>query len=93
MTAQPAHEAAPDGPAEILQLLPARWREQFLSEYRTALDAAHEVWRWQQLSELLRRWHLRALAYSDPEFNAAAQAARSARPEDVTPVPGLADLR
>lgn len=93
MTAQPVHEAVPGGPAEILRLLPARWHEQFLAEYRAALDAAHEVWRWQQLSDLLHRWHLRALAYSDPEFDAAARAARSARPEDLTTVPGLADFR
>jgi len=39
----------------------------------------------------LHRWHLRAVAYSDPGFSAAAQAAREARPEDLTPVPGVAD--
>ena len=93
MTVLQAREPASDGPAEILRLLPPRWHEHFLAEYRAALDAAHEVWRWQQLSDLLRRWRLRAIAYSDPEFGPAAQAAREARPEDLTPVPGLADLR
>ena len=93
MTAQPVHDRASDGPAEILRLLPPRWHDQFLTEYRAALDAAHEVWRWQQLNDLLHRWRLRATAYSDPEFSAAAHAAREARSEDLTPVPGLADLR
>jgi len=93
MTAQPAHEPAPDDPAGILQRLPSRWHAQFLTEYRAALDAAREVRRWQQLSDLLRRWRLRAAAYADPQFEASAQAARDARPEDLTPVPGWPDRR
>jgi DNA invertase Pin-like site-specific DNA recombinase len=79
--------------AEILRRLPLRWHAQFLTEYRTALDAAREVRRWQQLSDLLHRWRLRATAYADPQFEASAQAARDARPEDLTPVPGWADRR
>ena len=34
-----------------------------------------------------------APAYSDPEFDAAAQAARRARPEDLVPLPGWDDTR
>jgi hypothetical protein len=66
MTAQPVHEPAPDNPAEILRRLPPRWHAQFLTEYRAALDAAREVRRWQQLSDLLYRWRLRATAYAEP---------------------------
>ena len=40
------------------------------------------------LAELLHRWHLRAVAYSDPEFSTAVREARDARPEDLIPVPG-----
>jgi hypothetical protein len=87
MTAQPVHEPAPDDPAEILRQLPVHWHAQFLTEYRAARDAAREVRRWQQLSDLLHRWRLRATAYADPQFEASAQAARDARPEDLTPVP------
>lgn len=93
MSAEPASENGWDGPAEILGLLPQRWHEQFLSEYRAALEAARDVRQWRFLAELLTRWRLRAIAYSDPGFDAAAQAARDARPEDLAPVPGLADWR
>ncbi|WP_328332989.1 DUF6247 family protein [Kribbella sp. NBC_00382] len=51
MTAQPM-QSSTDDPSEILRLLPAKWREQFLSEYHGALDAAHEVWRFQQLRDV-----------------------------------------
>lgn len=91
MPAQPAYE--PDDPAEILRKLPTRWHAQFLDEYRAALDAAHEVWQWQRLRKLLHRWRLRAAAYSDPKFEASAQAAREAGPDDLIPLPGWADRR
>jgi len=93
MTAQPIHEASADDPAEILRVLPASWHGEFLAEYRAALDAAREVQRWQYLPVLLRRWRLRAAAYSDPEFAVAMQEARDARPEDMIPVPGWPDRR
>ena len=37
MTAQPVHGPDPDDPGEILRILPARWHEEFLGEYRAAL--------------------------------------------------------
>lgn len=89
MSALPVHGAPdPDDPAEILRVLPRRWHAEFLGEYRAALDAAREVQQWQQLRWLLHRWRLRAAAYSDPEFERAAQVARDARPEQLTTVPG-----
>ncbi|MGH3274323.1 MAG: DUF6247 family protein [Streptosporangiaceae bacterium] len=88
MSAQPEHRESPDDPAEILRLLPARWHAQFLDEYRAALDAAREVRHWAQFAALLRLWHLRAVAYSDPQFPAAVREARDAAPEDLIPVPG-----
>jgi hypothetical protein len=91
MSAQPVHEASPDDPAEILHLLPERWHAEFLGEYRDALDAAREPGRWPQLPAMLHRWRLRAVAYADPEFWAAAREARDAQPWDLHPVPGLAD--
>ena len=64
-----------------------------LAEYRAGLDAAREVGQWPRLRALLHRWRLRAAAYSDPEFDAAAQAARRARPEDLVPLSGWDDTR
>jgi hypothetical protein len=93
MSAQPIREADPDDPAEILRVLPERWHAQFLAEYRAALESAREPGRWAQLHALLRGWRLRAVAYSDPSFEAAMQVAREARPEDLFPVPGWADRR
>lgn len=91
MSAAPVYDA--DDPAQILQLLPAHWHEQFLAEYRADLDAAREVGNWQQLRTLLHRWHLRAVAYSDPQFEMSAQAVRDAQPSDLAPLPGWEPAR
>jgi hypothetical protein len=40
---------------------------------------------------LLHRWRLRATAYADPGFQAAAQAASQADPQDLVPLPGWDD--
>jgi hypothetical protein len=94
MTAQPM-QGPQDDPSEILRLLPAKWHEQFLAEYHGALDAAHEVWRFQQLREVLRMWRLRAVAYSDPGYEQAMQAAREGRAEEFVSaeqvIPGWSD--
>ncbi|GAA3832706.1 hypothetical protein GCM10022226_62490 [Sphaerisporangium flaviroseum] len=88
---------AAEDPAEILCALPERWHEQFLSEYHTALDAAHEVWRFQQLRELLHLWRLHAAAVSHPDFDRAEQAVRHGRREELVSMddafPGWADPR
>jgi hypothetical protein len=73
MTAQPISAPGPEDPAEILALLPERWRAQFASEYRNALDTARESQHWAELLALLHRSRLRAAAYSDPGFDAAIE--------------------
>jgi Family of unknown function (DUF6247) len=65
-------------PASILRRLPEPERESFLAEYRTALDAAHEVWRYRQLQEVLSRWNLVAIATSQPGYAEALLEARNA---------------
>ncbi|MFC6161275.1 DUF6247 family protein [Kribbella jiaozuonensis] len=94
MTAQPM-QSSPEDPSEILRLLPARWHEQFLSEYHSALDAAHEVWRFQQLRDVLQLWRMRAVAYSAPGFDEAMQATREDRTDEFVPaeqaIPGWPD--
>jgi hypothetical protein len=94
MTAQPIFEAG-DDPSEILRALPEQWHEPFLSEYHSALDAAHEVWRFQQLRDVLHLWRLRAAAFANPELDRAAQAAREERSDEFVPadrvIPGWAN--
>lgn len=86
-----------DDPAQILRALPAQWHEQFLDDYHNALDAAHEVWRFHQLTDVLHVWRLRAAAFSNPTFESAAQAAREGRSEEFVPaervIPGWAERR
>ena len=62
-------------------------RAEFAGEYRDALDAARDMQHWAELRAMLHRWHLRAVAYADPEFWAAAREARDAQPGDLHPVP------
>ena len=88
MAARPVSAGAPEDPAAILGLLPERWHEQFLAEYREALEAAREARCGAFRAALLHRWHLRAIAYSDPEFSTAVREARDARAVDLIPVPG-----
>ncbi|MEV5574944.1 DUF6247 family protein [Spirillospora sp. NPDC052269] len=93
MTAQPLSSLDPEDPSEILKVLPESWHEAFLTEYREALEAAHEVWRWRQLRELLHLWRLRAAAYSTSGFDASVEEAWTARPEDLHSLPQRPDPR
>jgi hypothetical protein len=96
MTAEPIRSPEYD-PAEILRALPENWHEEFLADYHGALEAAHEVWRFQQLRDVLHLWRLRAIAVSDPTFEARAEAAREGRSDEFFPaenvIPGWADRR
>lgn len=84
MTAVPADDYDPDDPVEILAVLPARYHEQFLADYETALTGARRPEEYRQLQHVLRLWRLRALAYSDPGFEDRLQTARSG---SGTPIP------
>jgi hypothetical protein len=78
---------SPDGqpdPVGIMHRLPAGERELFLAEYRAALDAAHEVWRYRQLQDVLARWNLVAVATSQPGYAEALSEARHATTPGVT---------
>jgi hypothetical protein len=78
-------QSSPEDPGEILRLLPSRWHEQFLAEYRSALDAARDVSRFQELRDVLKLWRMRAVAYSGPGFEEAMQAARDDRAQEFVP--------
>ncbi|GAA3795439.1 hypothetical protein GCM10022226_13500 [Sphaerisporangium flaviroseum] len=78
-------------PEEILRRLPVDQRERFVHEYRSALDAAHEVWRYRQLQEVLHLWNLRAAAYAQPDFQQRAAEAAGGEPGlfvSVEQIPG-----
>ncbi len=79
MTAHPASDFDPDDPVEILQVLPAEYHAQFLAEYETAVDRARRPEQFRRLHDLLRLWRLRAIAYSDPGYDARMEAASHGR--------------
>ena len=71
-------------PGDILRRLPGAEHELFLAEYHAALDAAHEVWRYRQLQEVLARWNLVAIATSQPGYGEALAEARNAATPGVS---------
>jgi hypothetical protein len=85
MTAQPADDYDPDDPVEILHVLPARFREQFLAEYEVAVAGAKRPEQYRHLHHVLRLWRLRAVAYSDPGYEVRLESARVGS-DDWTPV-------
>jgi hypothetical protein len=78
MTAEPVDDVDPDDPVEILRVLPARFHEQFLSEYGAAVAAARRPEQYRQLHQVLRLWRLSAAAFSDPGYETRRQAAGEA---------------
>jgi hypothetical protein len=58
-------------------VLPGRYHAQFRAEYLAAAQAAQLPEEYGALHTLLRRWRLRALAYSDPGYEARKEAART----------------
>jgi hypothetical protein len=78
MSAQPVQEHDPDDPVEILCVLPERFREQFLSEYAAAAEAARRPEGYRALHDLLRLWRLTAVAHSEPGFEARLASVREA---------------
>src|ERR1035441_175976 len=75
MTAEPVDDVDPDDPVEILRVLPARFHEQFLSEYGAAVAAARRPEQYRQLHQVLR---LSAAAFSDPGYETRRLAAGEA---------------
>ena len=85
MTAQLADDFDPDDPVEILAVLPVRYHQQFLAEYDAAVAGARRPEQYRQLHHLLRLWRLRAVAYSEPDFEPRLEAARAGLAEG-TPI-------
>ncbi|MDA2808953.1 DUF6247 family protein [Nocardiopsis suaedae] len=85
MTTQPIEHHDPHDPARILDLLPTDQREVFLREYRAAaVSAAHEVWRYRHLQELLKHWSMRAAIYSSAGHDESRRQAETGLGEFTT---------
>lgn len=70
MSAQPVHEHEPDprDPQVILGRLPEQARPAFLTEYRAAVDAAHDPAGYRKLQQTLQHWSVLTVAYAKPDF-------------------------
>ncbi len=77
VTALPADPQYQDplDPERILRELPERERENFLSQYREALDDARDPAGWKHLRRILRMWSWMVIAASQPgHYEAREQA-------------------
>jgi len=77
VTALPADPQYQDplDPERILRELPERERENFLSQYREALDGARDPAGWKHLRRVLRMWSWMVIAASQPgHYEAREQA-------------------
>jgi hypothetical protein len=75
MSAQPAEREDPLDPERILRALPGRERENFLGQYREALEGARDPAGWKHLRRILRLWSFMAIAANRPGFYEAQEAA------------------
>jgi hypothetical protein len=71
----PPERENPLDPVCILRDLPERERENFLGQYRAALDGARDPDGWSQLLRVLRLWRGMAIAAGRPGFYEAQEAA------------------
>jgi hypothetical protein len=62
MSAEPAQVEDPDDPEVILRRLPEREREEFLRQYREAVDGAHDPAGYRWLRQVLHAWQLTVIA-------------------------------
>jgi hypothetical protein len=75
LPADPQQHQDPLDPERILRELPERERENFLSQYREALDGARDPAGWKHLRRVLRLWSWMVVASSQPgHYEAREQA-------------------
>ncbi|WP_285707087.1 DUF6247 family protein [Microtetraspora sp. NBRC 16547] len=78
MSAQPVHEDDPQDPQTILWGLPERERDEFLRQYRAAVEAARDdVAQYAALRLLLHRWSLVVVAANQPGYYEAVRDAKA----------------
>ena len=74
LPADPQHQDPLD-PERILRELPERERENFLSQYREALDGARDPAGWKHLRRVLRLWSWMVVATNQPGYYEAREQA------------------
>jgi len=75
LPADPPQHQDPLDPERILRELPERERENFLSQYREALEGARDPAGWKHLRRVLRLWSWMAVAARQPgHYEAREQA-------------------
>jgi hypothetical protein len=84
LPADPAPQTDPLDPQRILQALPARERETFLTQYRRAVNDALDPAGWKDLHRFLRLWAMRALAVNEPGYYEARDAVRQGTGQGMT---------
>jgi hypothetical protein len=76
MSAEPVQVEDPDDPEVILRDLPERERDQFLRQYREAVDAAHDPAGYRRLRQLLHAWRLTVIATNRAGYYQELEAVR-----------------
>ncbi len=85
MTTQPtaSPEEDPLDPQRILRELPERERENFLRQYREALDGARDPVGWKHLRRILRLWSWMVIAANRPGHYEAREQALAGTGEGI----------
>lgn len=89
VTTQPMED--PTDPLTILRDLPEPEREEFLGQYRRAVDAAHAPAGYRQLRRLLHVWSLTAVAARRPGYYEELAAAHAGTAETVPVTDAIPD--
>jgi hypothetical protein len=91
LEAQRDHAVRVDGdrepydPHEILKVLPGRYHDWFLADYRGALRAAYPAEGFLALTRMLRKWRLRAEKYAGEDYQRDLGLAQVARANKTRP--------
>lgn len=84
-SAQIEGEREPDDPFEILKVLPERYHEWFLADYRNALRSAYPAEGFLALKRMLGMWRLRAEQYASLSYQTSLAEVMIARDEKKRP--------
>lgn len=81
----------PSDPLVILRDLPERERGEFLNQYHTAVDAAHDPAGYEQLRRMLHVWSLTVIAANHPGYYEELTAVRDGTAPTVPVLEAIPD--